>query len=229
MAEIPLQGIDRNIDETGPVDGDGLHLVVIEGGRAMDIDKGEFFRRDMPEHIAQGFVAPLARPGRTRDMVRIIPDRTVHEFPARIPESEDDGGCGFSEVQSVPMGVEGFAGGFRKGLQGLETRHNETRLDLRTDHDDLVETAAQEHPPSLQQGRQPGNAGIGHHHRRIRIAEGIHQFPGGRSQGNILRANMFYISFDGREDERRPGTGRVDAGGLHGPPGRFHDDRIKEG
>ena len=161
-------------------------------------------------------------------MVRVVADGTIDQFPSGVSETQHDGRRGFAEVQSVAGSVERLARRFRQGLQRLEARHNEAGLHLCAHDHHVVETAAEKHPAPLQEGRQAGDAGVGHDHGRIRIPEGIREPPGGNRQRDVLRIDVFDVSLDGRKDKGRPGADRVDAGSLNGPPGRLDDHRIEE-
>ena len=161
-------------------------------------------------------------------MVRIIADSTVHELPTGFAETKHDGRGRLAQIQPVTGRIERLAGRFGQGFQRLEAGHDETGLHLGAHDHDVVKTARKEHPTPLQEGRQAGDAGVGNDNGGIRIAEGIREPPGGTRQRYILCINIFNVSFDRREYERRARAGRVNAGGLDGPLCRLDDDGIEE-
>ena len=119
VAIITFQRIHRDILQSCPLDGNRLHLVVKQGGGAMGIDKGKFRDIAFTGDGIDGQPRTFSVLRRGADVKGIIPDCTAFHYPAiglRLAR-ENDGGCGFSEIEAKALDVEGPAFVCRNGLQ----------------------------------------------------------------------------------------------------------------
>ena len=167
-------------------------------------------------------------------MVGVVARGPVHEFPAPvgtgIGPGEHHRGSRFAEVQPAAVRVERTAGIGRERLERLEARDDETRLDLRPGHHDIVAAAGQEHPPGVDQGTQAGDAGVRHHQRRFGEAQrrGNVRSRNGDGDRRLVVAEFLHIALDGREDEGHPGGRAVDTGPADGVLRGKEHDRLEE-
>ena len=177
MSEIALQPVYGHLRQSGPVDGDRLHLVVVRRGRAVRVDEGQRPGNHVPQDGPQGPVAPLTRARRARDVVGIVADRPTAGHPfagvhliAPTPRIDDRGGS-LADIQPRTVAVEGAARLRGEGLEGLEARDDEFRLPLGTDHHGMVATPALQGPHGGDLRTEPRRTGVRDDHGVVRVAE----------------------------------------------------------
>ena len=140
VAKHALERIDRHIRESGAIDGDALHLVVVERGSAVGVDKGQFVVRRAFRHPFESLKTPLANARRSRDVVGIVAHTSCPQDPVvwkhlfcRL-SFQHHRGSGLAQIQSVALRVVGTAAGGGEGFKRLKTRNDEARLLVATSH-----------------------------------------------------------------------------------------------
>ena len=78
VAKNAFHGIDWDVQKAGPLKGDGFHFVVVEGGRAVHIHKGQVFFLHVRKNSLEGVETAFSRTGRAGDMVGVISDSALY-------------------------------------------------------------------------------------------------------------------------------------------------------
>ena len=141
MAKIPLQAIDGDGRETGPVDGYRLHLVVEHGGSAVGIHHGQRRRVGIMKHGLESEQGSIAFLRRGADVVGIVSDVPCGDAPVvglRRTAAKDHSGCRLAQIQTSSLDVEGSACVGRECLQRLETGDDEWTLTVGSADDGIV-------------------------------------------------------------------------------------------
>ena len=148
MTKKPFVGRNGQRTEGGTREGPAFHLIVVGRGGAVGTDEGQ--TRDIGRQGgAKGAESALAGARGTRDVVGIVAHGAGNEAPiedgtrsfdsptGRVAR-KNEGGGGFSEIESVARGIEGPTRGEREGAEGLKTRGNEGTLLVDSAHHDVA-------------------------------------------------------------------------------------------
>ena len=179
---------------------------------------------------AKGAKAALTRARGTRDVVGIVAHGAGNEAPidggtgsfdspAGSGARKDEGGGGFSEIESVARGIEGPTRGEGEGAEGLKTGGDEgTLLVDSADHDVAIGFLAQK-SGGEQKRMSTGNAGVGNHDRNGGET-GVPRDDGGRfAQGAGAGRETFggsreptHIGLRGGKQQQAIGGGNIELG-----------------
>ena len=148
VTKKPFVGRNGQRTEGGTREGPAFHLIVVGRGGAVGTDEGQ--TRDIGRQGgAKGAESALAGARGARDVVGIvahgagnkapIEDGTGRfDSPTGSVARKNEGGGGFSEIESVARGIEGPTGGEGEGAEGLKTRGDEGTLLVDSAHHDVA-------------------------------------------------------------------------------------------
>ena len=148
MTKKPFVGRNGQRTEGGTREGLAFHLIVVGRSGAVGTDEGQ--TRDIGRQGgAKGAESALAGARGARDVVGIVAHGTGNEAPIEdgtgsfdCPTGsvarKNEGGGGFSEIESVARGIEGPTGGEGEGAEGLKTRGDKGTLLVNSAHHDVA-------------------------------------------------------------------------------------------